>query len=139
MPNFMYNQGVFTMTGGGNLNWMSATLKARLLDASETPDRDDMDLTTKPYVALAADQPLTGLSSSRDPAADRVKFNSTGLLTFPAVAAGKTIGWLIVYDHNSSTLVDTPLCAFSLPATPTDGADVAVAFDPSTCVCYLQQ
>lgn len=137
MASFVYNEGA-SKIADGTLVWTAATIKAALIAESQTPDKDDTDLTAAKYTGanrIGTDPTLSDKSINKNTTDDREEFKQSTLLTWSSVT-GAQVGWILIYWD---TTTDVPICAIDLssPVTP-NGGDLT--WTPAgNIVFYLQQ
>jgi hypothetical protein len=125
---------VFTNEGLSRLNadvvWDSAgkTIKACLLASSATPNKDDTTLSGMTgFSRIGTDQSLSSGNRVRtkDTTNDLVLLRYTATLTWSAVAAGSTVGTIIIYVEDSGADSGrVPLMYIDVTDVPTNGSDL---------------
>lgn len=135
MPSFVTNAGADGLLSG-SINWASDTIKARLVASSVTPDKDDTTMSA--YTGIGTDPTLASKTRTKDTTNDREVYDAADPSTWSALAAGSTIGWLVIYKFVTNDAGSTPIAVLDLTDTPTNGGDVTVTFNASG-IFYTQQ
>lgn len=136
MASFVSNSGADGLTSGGGITWASDTIKARLVASSVTPDKDDTAMTG--YTAIGTDQTLANKTKTKDTTNDKIVF-SCDALTWSAVAAGSTVGWVVIYKFVTDDAGSTPIAVIDVTDTPTNGSDLTYTPDGTAGLFNLVQ
>lgn len=124
---FVFNAGAALLTSGGTTNaWIAGTIKARLVDSSVTPTKDDTSMNG--MTAIGTDATLTSRTRTADTSNNRVVFDaSNAVITDPD--ADEEYGSVVVYYFSTDDAGSTPLfCLETDPAT-TDGSDLTIVWE----------
>lgn len=137
MASFVYNEGAHKINDTADV-WTSATIKAALIAESQTPDKDDTDLTAAKYTGtnrIGTDQTLSDKSTNINTTDNRFEYKQSTMLTWSSVT-GAQVGWILIYVDEAT---DVPLCCIDLtsPVTP-NGGDLTWT-PASNVVFYLDQ
>jgi hypothetical protein len=136
MASFVYNEGSNGLLSGGTINWASDTIRARLVASSVTPNKDDTVLTG--YTAIGTDQALASKTKAKDVTNDRIVF-SAAALAWLAVAAGATVGWVVIFKFVTNDAGSTPIAVIDVADVATNGSDLTLAPDATNGYFYTQQ
>ena len=125
MASFLTNEGASRLSKG--LAWDGAsTIKARLVSSGSTPTKDETVMTG--FTAIGTDQTLAQGNRvvTKDVTNDQLKLRYTTTLTWAAVAAGSTVGWIMVYVEDAAADASrVPLAVIDIsPDVPTNGGDL---------------
>ena len=134
MASFVFNAGADGLTGG-TISWTADTIKARLVASSVTPNKDDAVMTS--YTAIGTDQTLGSKTHTKDTVNDRIVFDAADP-TWSAVAAGSTVGTVVLYKFVTSDADSVPIALIDVTDLPTNGSDITLPLDASGAF-YLQQ
>lgn len=139
MASHVTNRGARDLTvgtGGTSLiDWNTDTIKARLVASSATLNKDDTSMTG--YTAIGTDQTLANCAFAQDDTNDRINYTADSP-TWTSVAAGSTVGWVVVFKFVTNDAGSTPIFAHDVTDTATNGGDITYSF-ASNVVGYLQQ
>lgn len=138
MASFVTNRGARDLsvaTGGTQIAWATDTIKARLVASSATVNKDDTSLT--PYTAIGTDQTLGSKTFTEDTTNDRIVYDAADS-TWTAVAAGSTIGTVVIFKFVTNDAGSTPIAVIDVTDTATNGGDITIQYD-ATGIFYLQQ
>jgi hypothetical protein len=135
MASFIYNEAAEEITKG-TLVWTSDTIKARLVASSASPNKDDTAMTG--FTAIGTDQTLSNKSIVKNTTDDRAELQQSAALTWTAVAAGSTVGFIIVYKFVTDDAGSTPIACIDVDNVATNGGDLTWT-PASNVVAYTQQ
>ncbi|MEO8678142.1 MAG: hypothetical protein ABI665_03795 [Vicinamibacterales bacterium] len=134
MASFITNTGADGLLSG-SIDWAANTIKARLVLASVTPDKDDDVMTGK--TGIGTDQTLGSKTKVKSDTTDRVTYDAADPV-FPTVTIGSTFGWLVIYKFVTNDADSIPIAVLDLPDTATNGLDVTIGLNAAGAF-YLQQ
>lgn len=121
------------------IDYVGGTIKARLVDAAATPAKSDTAMTGK--TALCTDVALTGKAIAADQVNARTILRAAAM-TFSAVPAGDSAGWIGVYVDGADDAARVPLCWIDVTDLPTNGSDLTytppTVSGETTVLTYLQ-
>lgn len=138
MASFVTNRGARDLsvaTGGTQIAWATDTIKARLVAAAFTPNKDDTSMTG--YTAIGTDQTLGTKTFTEDTTNDRIVYDAADS-TWTAVAGGSTIGWVAIFKFVTNDAGSTPIAIIDITDTATNGSDITIQY-ATTGVFYSQQ
>jgi len=120
MASFVTNEGANGLANG-TITWASDTIKARLVASSVTPNKDDTTMT--PYTVIGTDQTLASKTRTKNTTDDRIDFSSAAI-TWAAVAAGSTVGYVVIFKFVTNDAGSTPIAVIDVTDVPTNGSDL---------------
>jgi len=118
MASGVYNVGLQYLASG-QVVWGTSTLKVMLLKPTYTFNRDDDAVSTLATHELSsanyARKTLAGFSSSVNQTLDRAYLDAADVSWgSPAIAAGQSIGFAVVFRDSGSDATSIPLLCFDL-------------------------
>ncbi len=131
---FLFNEGARQLLSGGSIDWANDTIKARLVDASVTPDRDETVMTG--YTAVGTDQTLAGKTKTTDTATDRIVLRADPPSFAPG--AGYSAATLVVYKFVTNDADSIPLICLVVSVPLTVASPVNIRF-AAAGLAYLQE
>ena len=134
MASFLFDRGARDLTigtgGTGTIDWNTDTIKARLVASSVTPARTDTSMTPFTSGAIGTDQTLGSCTFAEDTTNHRIQYDAADP-TWTAVAAGSTVGWVIIYKFVTNDAGSTPIACIDVTDTATNGGDITLQFAAS--------
>lgn len=144
MASFVTNVGAAGLSSGGGITWGTMAtgddIRARLVATSATPTKDDANMGSN-YTAIGTDQSLVNKDKTTDTTDDRIEFgNGDVALTWASVAAGSTIGWVVIYKYVAGGDANCiPIAVIDVTDTPTNGGNITYTESATDGLFYLQQ
>lgn len=137
MASFVYNEAAEEIAKG-TLVWTSDTIKACLVASSATPNKDDTAMSTYTSARIGSDQTLSDKSINKNTTDDRAELKQSTILTWSAVTAGSTVGFIVVYKFVTDDAGSTPIACIDVDNVATNGGDLTWT-PASNIVAYTQQ
>ena len=88
------------------------------------------------YTGIGTDQTLGSKTRTKDTTNHRESYAAANP-TWSAVAAGSTVGYVVLYKFVTSDADSIPIAVIDVTDLPTNGSDITLPFD-STGAFYLQ-
>jgi hypothetical protein len=140
MASFVYNRGALGLTAldASDIDWVSDTVQARLINTGVTPNKDDTSMTPYTSYKIGTDQALASRTRTEDTANDRINFNCSSSTTWSSVTTGSTVCFVVIYKFVTDDAGSTPIACLDVTDTPTNGGDITISYSGNV-VFYLQQ
>jgi hypothetical protein len=136
MAGYLFNHGALLLQNG-TINWETASIRARLSQTTETPDRNSTVMTG---LGLAVtDLVVTSrVGPVEDDINNRIAYQSDPL-SFPAVAEGPQVDKAVVFAFGTSDTDSIPIAVVTItnPVMPNRGG-ILIDIDPAG-MFYTQQ
>ena len=146
MASFTYNTGALGVAEG-TIDFETDVFKIALIKNSHVPDQDETAMTdiaadeisVTGYVggfAGAGRKTLASCTITQDDVNNRIVFDATDPSAW-TLSTGATIGYAVIYKHDTNDATSIPLFLLDLTDTPTNGGTFTVTF-PTSGIAYLQ-
>ena len=132
---FIFNRGALGLLDG-SIDWASDTIKARLINTSETLSKDATSMTG---IGDALTDVVLGSKTgpTEDQANDRVGYDA-GDPTFTAVANTNPMDQIVIFKFVTNDAGSIPIACLDITEKTPNGADVIVTL-PAGAAFYTQQ
>lgn len=134
MASFVYNKGAKGLQDG-TINFLTDTIKARLVISSVTPNKDDAAMTG--HTGVGTDVTLGSKTQTQDDTNDRVVYDAADL-AFTAVPTGSTVGTVDIYKDGANDAARVPVASLDITDLPTNGGDITIILNAAGAF-YSQQ
>jgi hypothetical protein len=123
MAGYLFNLGAYQLQSGA-IDWENDTIKARLSETTETPDRDANVMTG---IGLAiTDVVVTGaIGPTLDDVNDRVGYTSDNIV-FPSVTRGPEVDKMVLYKFVTNDADSIPIAVVGIRAAAPNGGGIGV-------------
>lgn len=91
-----------------------------------------------PYTVIGTDQTLASKTKTTDTTNDRIVY-SAATLTWTAVVAGSTVGYVVIFKFVTNDAGSTPIAVIDVTDVPTNGSDLTLAPDATNGFFFTQQ
>lgn len=126
MANGVYDTGRNAVMAS-TLDWVSDTIKARLVPGTYTPNYGTNTTMTPVGAGIGTDQTLVTKSVPND-ATNHFSFFKAANPVWTAVATGSTVVAVVVYKFITDDAGSTPIVFLDVTDTPTNGGDITIQF-----------
>jgi hypothetical protein len=133
MASIMYNEGNQSLIDG-DIDFVNDTIKAMLVSATYTPNKDDQFIDTG-GASDAVDARLTGTTDQalankvigKDTTNDFAYLDADDV-TFSAVTTGQTAVGVVIYKDTGTPTTSKLIAYLDITDTPTNGGDIGITF-----------
>lgn len=133
---FLFNAGAQGLLAG-TINWGSDTIRARVVEAAETPDEDATAMTG--IGVTGNDQTLGSKTGpTKDDANDRITYGA-GNPTFAAQPLGDPVDKLVLFKFITNDAGSVPIACVDIDEVTPNGGDLAVTFAGGLCFALNNQ
>ena len=134
MAGFVFNEGAESLLDN-SIVWASDTIKARLVETSDTLNRDDVVMTG---LGITTDDVTLGSKTrTKDTTNDRIVYSAANP-TFTTVPGGGELNRMIIFKLVTNDADSIPIAVCDITAITPNGGDIAVTIDAAG-LFYLQQ
>jgi hypothetical protein len=125
MAGFLFNAGAQGLLAG-TINWGSDTIRARLVESSESIDEDATAMTG--IGVTGNDQTLGSKAGpTKDDANDRCTLGA-GNPTFASQPLGDPVNRVVIFKFSTNDAGSTPIAYVEITEVTPNGGDISVAF-----------
>lgn len=135
MASFVFNGGAEGLLDG-SIDWASDTIKVRLVETSDTLDKDDDVMTG---LGITGDDITLGSKTgpTKDDATDRVVYSAANP-TFTTVPLGAEVNRMLVFKFVTNDSDSIPIAVCDITATTPNGGNIAITIG-SPGLFYTQE
>ncbi len=135
MAGFVFNEGAESLLDG-SIDWAADTIKVRLVETTDTLNRDDDVMTG---LGITTDDITLGSKTgpTKDDATDRVVYSAANP-TFTTVPLGAEVDRMIIFKFVTNDADSIPIAVCDITPTTPNGGNIAITIG-SPGLFYTQQ